>query len=102
MPGTANRPEREHIHGWRESLEGARHDEVAKRVIDDVDGDPFLCLCGEALLEGAPNRVVLPEIRLEIDALAGLVNRIEHGIVEMLAITVYLQAIVARGHLWQP
>src|SRR6185312_11240710 len=101
MPGTTNRPEREHVHGRREALEGARYDQVAERVVDDVDGDSFFRLRGEQIFEVPSNRIILPEICLEVDALAGVYNRIEHGIVEMLAITEYLQAIVARGHLRQ-
>src|SRR6478672_1137599 len=101
MPGAANRPEREHAHGWREPFEGARYDEIAERVVDDVDGYPLLCLRSEALFEGASNRIIFPKIGLEVDALAGVVNRVEHRFVEMLPVTIYLQPVVARGQFWQ-
>src|SRR5690242_15332992 len=60
MPRAADRPERQDVDGWSELLEGARHDQIAERVVDDVDGDPLRRLRRQPLLEQAPDGVVLP------------------------------------------
>src|SRR6185437_11145047 len=85
----------------REPLKGARHNEVAKGVVDHVDGDALLGLRGESLFECSPDCIIFPEIGLEVDGLASVVDGFEHGVIKMLTVAEYPQSILADSHLWQ-
>src|SRR5512146_2057881 len=77
----------------REALERAWHDEIAKEVEYHVDGDAFGGLPQQMLLEFSADRIILPDVGLEVDAVSRGINGIEHRPIDIAPVGVDLERI---------
>ena len=65
LPETTNGTVFEHMNSWMKGrLEGARDDEIAKAVKDDIDCNPLLGFPREMLLKFLANSIIFPDVRL--------------------------------------
>ena len=79
-------------------LEGARDDEVAKAVKDDIDGNPLLGFPREMLLKFLANRISFPDVGFQINTPACRIDGFEHRIVEIASVGEQLEGILADLH----
>ncbi len=95
VPGPADGTVIQDLDRRREALEGARDDQIGKAVEDDVHGDALLGLARQVLLERLANGIALPDERLQIDSLLRGVDGGEHGVVELAAVAVDPEVVLA-------
>ena len=103
FPGLADRLIHQHMHIRRKGLEGLGDDKVSEAIEDHIDLYPLGGLAFQRVFEFLPDLVILPDIRLQVDALARLFDCREHVLVEILSIIVDLETVIAYIdllHVW--
>src|SRR5258708_33097470 len=85
MPWPSNAAKAQCMHLGGEVLETPPHHQIAEAVEDYVDRDALRRLDRQVLLQLAAEGVAFEDERFEIDALACMLNRRDHGVEQLLA-----------------